>query len=153
MDNLIAIELTNDEQYEIIKPFLTITTSLVEKFGLLYIFSSPEDVQLLEKELAEFKIIEDIHPLRLLQDPILYENFHDYGFSSGVGHYLYANMIASFAITTGDPIDIEMALLQFHEHLIACSNNIYYVDWHHRALIEKIANSYNVKINFFELDK
>jgi hypothetical protein len=153
MDNLIAIELTNNEQHEIIKPFLSITTSYVETFGLLYIFASTEDVQLLKSELAEFNIVEDIHSLCQIHQPILYEDFHDYGFSSGLGHYLFANMVASFAITNGEPIDIEMALLQFHEHLIACADTIYYIDWHHKGLIEKIANSYNIKISFFELDK
>jgi hypothetical protein len=153
MDNLIAIELRNDEHHDIIEPFLSISSSFKDQYGPYYIFSSIEDVLTLENELADFAIIEAVHSLYLLNQPTLYQDFQDYGFSSKSKNYLFRNMVKGFSITSGENMDIKMALLQFNEHLIASDDTIYLVDHHHQGLIEKIANSYNIKIHFFELDK
>ncbi len=153
MDLVIGIELTNSEYHDIIAPFLPIVPSFKERLEVLYIFTSLEEVNDLKGDLAEFDIIESIHMLYSLKCPTLYHNFDDYGFHSMSGHYLLENMTTKFTIVQGSKKDIEMALLQFDEHLIAKDEAFYYVDFHYRELIENIAKAYNISIRFFELDK
>ncbi|WP_246945933.1 hypothetical protein [Bacillus pinisoli] len=153
MDNLIAIELIDDEHHDLLEPFLPILSSFKEKYKEFYLFSSREDVLLLEKELKDYFIIQDVHSLYVLRQPQLFPTFSDYGFTSNTTTYLFQNMVSCFAIKGGNSKDVEMAMLQFDEHLIAINENIYFVDLHHQALIEKIANAYHITISFFELDK
>ncbi|WP_456278296.1 hypothetical protein [Bacillus sp. AK128] len=153
MDNLIAIELKNEDHHDIIEPFLSITPSFKERHQQFYIFSSIVDIVILEKELVEFSIIESVHTLFKLENPILYDAFNDYGFSTNSNYYLFTSMTLGFTITKAGKVEKEMALLQFLEHLIAHDGRNYFIDHHHHDLITKIASSYNIAINLFELDK
>lgn len=73
----------------------------------------------------------------------------DYGFTSQTNnHYLYRNMVTGFSISKGDKEQIEMALLQIEEHLIATDGNVFYVDIMQKELMEGIARAYEIELSF-----
>ncbi|KAA0549427.1 hypothetical protein FZW96_05825 [Bacillus sp. BGMRC 2118] len=149
-----AIELADENYHDIIEPFLVVATSFVEQYATFYIFSSDEDVHYIESELKDFSIIEMTHVLTQLVGGNYWDSFGDYGFqTTSQKAFLLTSMVHAFEIIGGKEEHISMALLQFDEHLIAQEHTTYFVDVHHQALIEKIANAYEVSINFFELDK
>lgn len=153
MDNLIAIELIDTEHHDVVEPFLSILSSFREQVQQFYIFSSLADGLFLEQELQEFTIVQDVHPLYSCNQLHLFHTFSDYGFSSPTTNYLFKDLVSCFSIESGTEQDIEMALLQFDEHLIASNESIYFIDLQHHTLIEKIASAYKITIHFFELDK
>ncbi|WP_377888521.1 hypothetical protein [Alkalihalobacillus sp. R86527] len=73
----------------------------------------------------------------------------DYGFTSQNNRdYLYENMVTPFSISKGDDEQIEMALLQIEEHLIATDKNIMFVDMMQKELMEGIARAYQIELSF-----
>ncbi|MBM6617267.1 hypothetical protein [Bacillus suaedaesalsae] len=154
MDTFYAIELTNKDHHDIVEPFLEVVPSFVEHYSTFYIFSSLKDVHYIEEELSIYSIIEMTHTIIGLSEGKYWDTFEDYGLKTNTGKaYLLNSMVKSFQIIGGTEDNIKMALLQFDEHLIAQEHTTYFVDVHHQALIEKIANAYEVSIAFFELDK
>jgi hypothetical protein len=153
MDILIGIELTDSEQHDIIEPFLSIVQTFKEYHLNLYIFSSMNEATYIINELADFDIVEALHSLYVLKCPTLFNDFHDYGFQTISRYYLIESMTTPFSITFGGDKEIEMALLQFDEHIIAKDGAHYFIDRQHQGLIEKIAKAYNITVCFFELDK
>jgi hypothetical protein len=100
------------------------------------------------------KNIEETFTLYLLEQPELKKTFSDYGFiSEGEQCYLYENLVIPFTLEASTVINIEMALFQISEHLIATEKSndrtIYYVDKKLRSLIDKYQNAYDVKIVFY----
>ncbi|MCA0986016.1 hypothetical protein [Guptibacillus algicola] len=73
----------------------------------------------------------------------------DYGLiSQNNRNYLYENMVTPFSIKKGEDEQIQMALLQIEEHLIATDQNIMYVDVMQKELMEGIARAYQIELSF-----
>jgi hypothetical protein len=154
MNILYGIEITDTGNHDIIEPFIDLVTSFKEYHSTFYIFASLDDVSYLKDELTDYKIIEAVHELYLLENPSCSAVFDDYGFQTIAGHaYLLKSMIASFRMKDGLEANKKLALLQFDEHLVASDGPCYFVDQHQQELIENIAKAYNISVSFFELDK
>ncbi|KXG11267.1 hypothetical protein PNH38_01645 [Anoxybacillus rupiensis] len=83
--------------------------------------------------------------------------FSDYGFLSANGRfYLFASLVTAFSIVDGDPLEIDMFLLQLEEYMIAQESTgtiIYWIDGQYEELLVKNAAVYHVVIHIFDLDK
>jgi len=117
-----------------------------------------ENIDELISSLPSQASILDNYSLIELQNAELMPLFSDYGFiSSNNRTYLFKEAILAFSITSGDTIEIEMALLQFEEYLIAkvLQNNesVYFVDKNYKDLIIKVASAYDINVHIFDLDK
>ncbi|RAK22379.1 hypothetical protein B0I26_102373 [Anoxybacillus vitaminiphilus] len=107
--------------------------------------------QLLPANIETYSLLE-------LNNPELTDLFGDYGFISEQGRaYLYQETVIAFAVVDGDATEIDMALLQYEEYLIAkehCNNEtIYFMDKTYEGLIKKVAAAYDINIRIFDLDK
>jgi hypothetical protein len=122
---------------------------IVDKDGELFIFEP--STQLLPTNIETYSLLE-------LEHPELTDLFSDYGFISEQGRtYLYQETVIAFSIVDGDAAEIDMALLQYEEYLIAkehCNNEtIYFMDKTYEDLIKKVAAAYDINIHIFDLDK
>ncbi|WP_027407789.1 hypothetical protein [Anoxybacteroides tepidamans] len=101
--------------------------------------------------------IDDYEPLIEIEKPAVTAIFTDYGFVSSSGHfYLFEPLVTAFSITDGDPIEIEMFLLQLEEYIIAREKTepmTYWIGKQHEELLTKVASAYHVAIDIFDLDK
>ncbi|GLH64961.1 hypothetical protein [Parageobacillus sp. G301] len=93
-----------------------------------------------------------------LEHPALTEQFSDYGFISKENNaYVFASVVTAFSIIDGDPLEIDMMILQLEEYIVAkeCSNGetIYLIGHHYEPLLKKVADTYHVMIHIFTLDK
>jgi hypothetical protein len=154
MQFIYGIELPNDNDNDLIEPFLPIISTYVESVSTLFMFKSYDDICFLTEQLKEYHVNYSVHQLILIKDSITSSVISDYGYlSTSNNMYILKEMIAVFTITYGTETDIKMALLQFDEHLIAQLNQFYFIDLHQDLLIEKIAKAYNIKVSFLNLDK
>ncbi|MBB5324696.1 hypothetical protein HNQ34_001794 [Anoxybacillus tepidamans] len=101
--------------------------------------------------------IHDYEALIEIEQPILTPLFTDYGFESlNERFYLYESLVTAFSIADGDPIEIDMFLLQLEEYMIAqekTDTTIYYIAKQYEELLTKVAATYDVTIRIFDLDK
>jgi hypothetical protein len=93
-----------------------------------------------------------------LEHPVLTEQFSDYGFISKENNtYVFASVVTAFSIIGGDPLEINMMILQLEEYMIAKENSngetIYLIGHHYEPLLKKVADAYHVAIRIFTLDK
>ncbi|MCA1031726.1 hypothetical protein LCL95_11890 [Bacillus timonensis] len=101
---------------------------------------------------------EELHPLVQLELVRASLSFDDYGIRT-INHlnYLFLDMVSAFIIKNGNKEQIEMALYQFEEHIIATDEGqpspIYFIDCHLEKLIKGIAKAYDIEVSFFDLDK
>jgi hypothetical protein len=118
----------------------------------LVILASKEESENLAAFYEEKGLLENQFILFKLEQPETTDLFFDYGFfSNGNGAYLYEETSLPFTIKDGDSKQIEMALLQIEEHLIAKeqeAQTLYYIDRHQKELIEKYAKSYKITLSF-----
>lgn len=95
---------------------------------------------------------EEVFSLIALESPSITARFYDYGFfSAKEKYYLYENMTVPFSIIAGSDIDIQMALFQIEEHLLAIDHTgepIYFIAQQERELIHRFAKAYNIQIVF-----
>lgn len=104
---------------------------------------------LLERE----QLFEEMHQLINVHPTKIYDSFTDYGFISEAGHhYLISNMVISFKLWSNDSNQLKMCMLQAEEHLIAENQSILFADRNDQELVQKIALSYHVSVDF-DLDK
>ncbi|MBD8071345.1 hypothetical protein [Bacillus sp. PS06] len=100
---------------------------------------------------------EEFHKLIYLQHPILTDLFEDYGLILEGNHFLLLDSVSCFTFEEGNKIEIEMALYQIEECLLATEtiDHIphYFVDSDQQELIERFAHAYEVEVSFFDLDK
>ncbi|WP_133299576.1 hypothetical protein [Bacillus sp. V59.32b] len=92
----------------------------------------------------------------LLEDAafIPLELFEDYGFKTEASTYLFKQSLACFQFASGGKTEIEMALLEMDEILIARSDeNVYFIDAFQKDLVLGIAKAYQVQPSFLALDK
>jgi hypothetical protein len=133
-------------------------TVLEDKAGFLYFYDSIQARETANSLLREGHLLEDQHLFILLQEAEPGERFDDNGIVSENGkHYLWKELVLPFAMTAGDPLQREMALLQFEEHLAAAavhpSGRIYFIEAHLKELAAGIARAYDIEVSFLDLDK
>lgn len=104
--------------------------------------------------LRDAELMEEIHPLIKIADGKPGEDFFDYGFFSEGASFLYIDQLLAFNINGTDNNQIEMALLQIHEHLtFKAAGEIFFIAEHYKELIKGIVRAYDVKVEFLDLDK
>ncbi|RBW70570.1 hypothetical protein [Bacillus taeanensis] len=126
--------------------------NVIDRDDQLVIIESKTEAAQLAAFYQEKDILENQFTLFRLEQVEMTDLFFDYGFSSTSNHaYLYEETSLPFIIKNGDLKQIEMALLQIEEHLIAKETNdqiFYYINRHQKELIEKYAQAYNITISF-----
>ncbi|MFD0692772.1 hypothetical protein ACFQZT_01565 [Paenibacillus sp. GCM10027628] len=130
--------------------------------GKVQLFDRDKEMLIVSDELQQkavleimdhYKIESEIMPLRLLPDDAeLTDLFSDYGFISRSDNpYLYEKLICSFRFTsTSDRAEMQQALLQMEEHIIARYNEqgreAYVTDRQLEELMHGIARAYKCQI-------
>ncbi|MBD0379154.1 hypothetical protein [Paenibacillus sedimenti] len=119
----------------------------------MLIVSDEDQRQAALEIMAHYKIETEIMPLRLLpEEAELTDLFSDYGFISRADHpFFYEKLIRTFRIVkTSDQAEVEQALLQMEEHLLARytekGQNIFVVDRQLEELMHGIAKAYKCQI-------
>ncbi|WP_070120677.1 hypothetical protein [Bacillus marinisedimentorum] len=129
-----------------------------DRDDLLFIVESPEEAGQLEETWQSRNLYNETYTLILITDGAVTPLFFDYGFESQAGgRYVYAEMADGFQIKEGDSKQIQMALHQMQEHLIAKDTDgehtVYLYDRQHKELMERFAKAYSITIKFLNLDK
>lgn len=124
----------------------------IDRDGKLVIVSHEEEASLLAEFYDSKHAFGETYTLiRLSESCRTTPQLPDYGFTSQNNrHYLYEDMVTAFSIERGDEEQIEMALLQIEEHLIASDNNVFYVDVMQKELMEGIARAYQIELTFLK---
>lgn len=126
----------------------------MNNYGSLYIFEPGSRAEDAADPLKEAELLEEKHALILAAAGESMGDFCDYGFSVNDSTFLYRDEISAFSFTGGEPVQIEMALLQLEEHLIyTATNRIYFSPRHYNELIQGIVKAYRVEVEFLDLDK
>ncbi|MGM7681554.1 hypothetical protein ACSVDA_05295 [Cytobacillus sp. Hm23] len=123
----------------------------------LLLFSHSEDAILAKEYLLTYDYDIEEYVLFHAENIIPTTIFTDYGFKSEKGkYYMYKDMVSPFIVNSGKPQQIEMALMEINEFVVAIDggqNTIYFVDKQHIELIYGIAKAYDIEVSFFHLDK
>lgn len=158
MEILYGVEVCIDEskQSRIIKE-ANETLHLFDTDEQLFIVKTVQEAKALEKIFTNIDGFVDTIQLILLESPVITRLFPDYGFQSKQDLvYLYADMTIPFKIVGGSETQIQMALYQIDEHLIAkelLDETIYFIDKNFISLINKYAIAYDIEVSFLHLDK
>jgi hypothetical protein len=114
---------------------------------------SLEKANFIKSLLVREELFEEMHKLMKIHPTKIYDSFTDYGFISEAGHhYLISNMVISFKLWSEDSNQLKMCMLQAEEHLLAENQTILFADRNDQELVQKIALSYDVSVDFV-LDK
>ncbi|MFS1517931.1 hypothetical protein V1503_16015 [Bacillus sp. SCS-151] len=123
----------------------------------LLLFSDSEDAILAKEYLLTYDYDIEEYVLYHAEKIIPTTIFTDYGFISEKGkYYIYKDMVSPFTVKSGKPQQIEMALIEINEFVVAIEDGqkiIYFVDKQHIELICGIAKAYDIEVSFFHLDK
>lgn len=120
----------------------------------LYIFEPGPLAEEAAGLLREAELLEETHFLIHADAGETIGDFGDYGFSVNESSYLYRDEVSAFSLSGGEPVQMEMALLQLEEHLIyITTNGIYFTPRHYNELIQGIVKAYRVEVAFLDLDK
>ncbi|WP_209123055.1 hypothetical protein [Alkalihalobacillus sp. BA299] len=121
----------------------------IDEKETIFVFTDQADIKTISKQLSRYNIVEDIHDLLFFEDAKISGRFYDYGWH-GKFYYLYRDLIQPFQIIDGEEAQIQMAILQIEEDLIAYNNKerIFFVDLQFRELIEGYASAYNIGVEF-----
>jgi hypothetical protein len=126
--------------------------NVIDRDNQLVIIESKKEAENLAAFYEEKELLENQLILFKLEQTETTDLFFDYGFfSTNNCTYLYEETSLPFTIKNGELKQIEMALLQIEEHLIAKEkeeHTLYYIDRHHKELIEKYASAYKITISF-----
>lgn len=102
--------------------------------------------------LEDFGLLEASHAVYQLHNPLVEERFSDYGFTSNLNRcYLYEELVLPFIITSGEKQQIDMALLQIKEDLIAldqAESPVLFIDKQMKELVQGYADAYKITISF-----
>ncbi|MGM0835693.1 MAG: hypothetical protein ACQEV7_06010 [Bacillota bacterium] len=133
------------------------TASIFDVDENLLITDSAMEAKLVKNLLTDRCLLEETYILSLLENPALSSLFTDYGFvSEKENHYLYQAMTATFHIKSGKEDDINMALMQMDESIIAVEEQykkLFFIDKESREYILKVAKAYDIEVSFLDLDK
>jgi hypothetical protein len=133
------------------------TASIFDSDDSLFIADSPMEAKVVKNLLTDRCIIEETYLLSLIENPIATPLFTDYGFiTEKKNHFLYQNMISIFYIESGKQDDIQMALIELEESIIAIEEQykkLYIIDKEFKDYVIKVAKSYDIEVSFFDLDK
>lgn len=157
MKKFIGLELVN-ETTEILTENKHIQQFINEhhldyyQFGI--IVNNNDDEQLLENLLEENNLFEAKFALYMLENPEPKNTFLDFGFISKERiHYLYQELVIPFTTSGYNEKDIQAALEQMDEHLIATDTGtdktLQFVERYHQELIEGIADAYKIIVTFY----
>jgi hypothetical protein len=130
--------------------------SLFDRDKELLVLNTIQDRDAVIELLEHYRIpSEEMQLLLLPFDSDLYPTFSDYGFTSRAErYYLYEHLVSTFRFSDvrTTQSDLENALLQIEEHLIArfLSNNVpsYAVDRQFNELMERITYAYGCSVIF-----
>ncbi|WP_078552888.1 hypothetical protein [Bacillus alkalicellulosilyticus] len=119
--------------------------------GEMFVVSTKEEQEELADYFNEMDLLVAKHTLVKVENAEVEPIFYDYGFKARE-YYLYKDIVTSFHIVEGEPIQIEMALLQIQEDLLAFSNKEdvkeYYINKELQPLIQGYADAYKIVVHF-----
>lgn len=153
-----AVEANNIiEDIPEFKAFILHNTKVFDYIESIFIYESKNEALESEVILNEAGLFENQFELVLSDNGIQGETFHDFGLLTQTSTYLLKELICAFSIIGGDEAAIQMAKIQFQEHLIFETTDegmaVYFTEKHLKELINGIANAYDIQVSFFELDK
>jgi hypothetical protein len=130
--------------------------SLFDRDKELLVLNTIQDRDAVLELLEHYRIpSEEMQLLLLPSNSDLYPTFSDYGFTSRAErHYLYERLVSTFRFSEvrTTQSDLDNALLQMNEHLIARflidNDPSYAVDRQFNELIERIAYAYGCSVVF-----
>ncbi|MDR0138375.1 hypothetical protein RFW18_11535 [Metabacillus idriensis] len=121
--------------------------------GSILITDCYKQAILLKNQFISKNIYEEMHELIQLHPTEIYSSYTDYGMISESGnHYLFKEMVCHFQLKSTEFTQMKMCILQIEEHLLAVSDQTFYAGCHDSELVQKIAQSYEVTVDF-DLDK
>jgi hypothetical protein len=158
MEHLYAVEMNHTSNNKLPGFFAQIvkemaqSVQIIDRDSQLFVIKTEQEAEKLKEIFSKKNVYEETHTLLKLSDQsTITSAFHDYGFkSASENYYLFADLVVPFQISSTDPQQIEMALLQIDEHLIAKDDEkqtIYYVDQQHETLIKKYAIAYDIELS------
>jgi len=157
MKKFIGLELVNETSeilpdYRDIQHFINQHHLDYYQFGIIVNNSGEE--QQLENLLKENNVFEAGFTLYLLENPDPKNTFIDFGFTSKEKkYYLYEELVIPFTTSGYNEKDIQAALEQMDEHLIATDTGLdktlHFVERYHQELIEGIADAYKIIVTFY----
>lgn len=128
---------------------------LFDRDKYMMIVKSKSQQQALASFYAERNLLQEKFDLILIETPETKAPFSDYGFFSDSNRaYLYAPLVKAYHITNFQAVEEKnMGMIQLEEHLISIESkdekdSLYFVDKHHTALIDKIADAYHMTIEW-----
>lgn len=153
MQECFGIEVINNhEQINLLEEIQQLVTLVDYNEMDFFIVPSLSDAKTIVELYDAIEISTQIMPLFRMLNSEKMELFEDYGFTLSSQCYLMKEMVIPFTIIGGEEKQIEMALLQFQEHLIAIEKGevfFYFIDQSLMDLIKGIAYSYDIEVSLF----
>ncbi|MBS4191283.1 hypothetical protein KHA94_13925 [Bacillus sp. FJAT-49705] len=158
MKIIFAVEANNIiEEVPEFMELLVKETKVFDFHDLTFMFETYAEASHAEELLREADLLENHFELLLVDNGEKGETFFDFGIETPNRTYLLKDLLCSFSIIGGDYDSIRMAVLQVDEHLIYKTvhekETVYFVESHLIELVKGIADAYDIKVSFFELDK
>ncbi len=150
-----GLEVSEDLTEDI--DFLSSLPIQFEYEDTLFITKTEQDAEIIKEYLVTTdQYVDDYRVIQLIS-PVVTPLFEDYGFVLNDTNYMILDSIAIFYITHGEEKQVEMALYQIEECLIATETieqvHYYIIDQHQKELIEGFASAYEIQLCFLDLDK
>ncbi|MGG4490051.1 hypothetical protein [Metabacillus idriensis] len=121
--------------------------------GSILITDCSEQAILLKNQFIAKNIYEEMHELIQLHPTEIYSSYTDYGMiTESRNYYLFKEMVCQFQLKSTEITQMKMCILQIEEHLLAVSDQTFYAGSNDSELVQKIAQSYEVTVDF-DLDK
>lgn len=155
MKTVFAIELgTGREEFADLYSLLEEQIDIIDHFESMLVTGSKQEAQFCRDIATAAGAFTGLHCL--LEDAgfMPLELFGDYGFKTEASIYLFKQSLACFQFASGGKTEMNMALLEMEEILIASSDEKYYfIDAFQMDLVLGISKAYQVQLAFLALDK
>jgi hypothetical protein len=131
--------------------------NVTQRFGTIYIYRNLQAAISACDLLIDAGLYENMHTFIQYDNGRPGECFFDCGFSDGSKVYLFKDLLFAFYLEGDDELQVEMAKAQIEEHLVYETDfrglDVLYAEKQFDTLVKGIAQAYNCKARFLDLDK
>lgn len=156
MKTVYAIELNEELLEDEIELLEQVDVQIFVESSILLI-PTKQKLERIKNYIMDIGKYEESYQLIELKQAERTDLFYDFGFIIGDSSYLITELICSFNIIQGQKEQIDMALLQMEECLLAIhqedKQRFFFIDIQQKELIERFAKAYEIEVSFFDLDK